>query len=216
MNTPAPLTPLSGDVGTPPPVPQPAPIATPPSPAAQKAQARTDMELRRERLAGELAQLQWDLGGLTYEMAIRDHFRLDVLTHQAGLLQEIDAELAETERLLALDESSAAGSCPVCSAMFARGSSFCWRCGTQLMTQTAPAVAPAPTSPGPAPFDPAHPVFTEQPTTAQPVVDPHEPATQAFTPVQEHVPAAEPPVLSSGDPLATAADPAPTGDQPPE
>ena len=34
---------------------------------------------RRDELAERLAELQWDLGGLAYEMAIRDHFRLDVL-----------------------------------------------------------------------------------------------------------------------------------------
>ena len=34
---------------------------------------------RREELAAQVAELQFDLGGLAYEMAIRDHFRLDVL-----------------------------------------------------------------------------------------------------------------------------------------
>jgi hypothetical protein len=34
-------------------------------------------------------------------MAIRDHFRLDVLVRRAAKLQERDAELAEVERLLA-------------------------------------------------------------------------------------------------------------------
>jgi phosphatidylinositol-3-phosphatase len=56
---------------------------------------------RRERLAGEVAELHWDLGGLAYEMAIRDYFRPDVLVGRAALLQERDAELAEVERKLA-------------------------------------------------------------------------------------------------------------------
>ena len=34
-------------------------------------------------------------------MAIRDHFRLDVLIPRAAALQERDAELGEVERLLA-------------------------------------------------------------------------------------------------------------------
>ena len=60
-------------------------------------------ELRRRRdvLAQEVTELHWDLGGLTYEMAIRDHFRLDVLVRRAAKLQERDAELTEVERLLA-------------------------------------------------------------------------------------------------------------------
>ena len=100
MSAHAPLTPLSGDIGTPPPA-----ETLPPPATAPPAQDRNDLELRRERLARDLAQLQWDLGGLTYEMAIRDHFRLDVLIRQAGMLQDVDAELAETERLIALDEA---------------------------------------------------------------------------------------------------------------
>jgi hypothetical protein len=64
---------------------------------------------RRERLAGEVAELHWDLGGLAYEMAIRDYFRPKVLVARASLLQERDAELAEVERELAgAAEASAA------------------------------------------------------------------------------------------------------------
>ena len=36
------------------------------------------------RWPSEVAELTWDLGGLTYEMAIRDHFRLDVLIRRAA------------------------------------------------------------------------------------------------------------------------------------
>jgi hypothetical protein len=63
---------------------------------------------RRERLAGEVAELHWDLGGLAYEMAIRDHFRPDVLVGRAALLQERDAELAEVERKLAAHDAALA------------------------------------------------------------------------------------------------------------
>ncbi len=88
---------------------------------------------RRDRLAEQLTELQWDLGGLAYEMAIRDHFRLDVLTRQAAKLQKVDAELAEVERMLRLDQAGAAGACGQCGALYARGSVFCWQCGNDLM-----------------------------------------------------------------------------------
>ncbi|HSY38587.1 MAG TPA: zinc ribbon domain-containing protein [Polyangia bacterium] len=95
---------------------------------------------RRERLAGEVAELHWDLGGLAYEMAVRDHFRLDVLVRRAAVLQERDAELAEVERLLHMEASGTAGSCPQCAAPHSRGAVFCWQCGTMLM-ERLPSVA---------------------------------------------------------------------------
>ena len=60
-------------------------------------------ELRRRRLelAERVAALTWDLGGLAYEMAVRDHYRLDVLARKAAELQEVDAQLGEVQRLLA-------------------------------------------------------------------------------------------------------------------
>jgi phosphatidylinositol-3-phosphatase len=61
---------------------------------------RIELERRREELAGRVAELHWDLGGLAYEMAIRDHFRNDVLLRRAAELQELDTELAEVERRL--------------------------------------------------------------------------------------------------------------------
>jgi hypothetical protein len=59
---------------------------------------RAELERRREQLAAQVAELHWDLGGLAYEMAIRDHFRNDVLLSRAAQLQELDTELAEVER----------------------------------------------------------------------------------------------------------------------
>jgi hypothetical protein len=94
--------------------------------------AREELERRRERVARELAEEQWDLGGLTYEMAIRDHFRLDVLTRKAARLQELDAQLAAIERLLKMESVGAAGACRACGALHARGASFCWQCGAGL------------------------------------------------------------------------------------
>jgi hypothetical protein len=104
-----------------------------------------DSELRRRRdaLAEQVAELHWDLGGLTYEMAIRDHFRLDVLVRRAAILQERDAELAELERLLALEQSASVGGCGNCGAPHSRGAAFCWQCGAALMERIPSSAAPA-------------------------------------------------------------------------
>src|SRR5262245_59535267 len=102
-----------------------------------------DLQRRRDRLAKELVDLQWDLGGLAYEMAIRDHFRLDVLTRQAAKLQQVEAELSEVERMLKLDQVGAAGACGSCGALYAQGSAFCWQCGKDLMQRPAAGAAPA-------------------------------------------------------------------------
>lgn len=90
------------------------------------------MRDNRDALARRVAEAQWDLGGLVYEMASRDHFRLDVLTARAADLQELDAELATVERAVALDEGGAAGACAICDALFVRGAVFCSQCGSPL------------------------------------------------------------------------------------
>jgi hypothetical protein len=63
----------------------------------------SELRRRRDQLAERVAELHWNLGGLTYEMAIRDHFRLDVLVRRAAMLQECEIELAEIDRVLSLD-----------------------------------------------------------------------------------------------------------------
>jgi hypothetical protein len=120
-------------------VASPLPLPTGPKPAepARPAVPPSDLERRRDRLVRELIDLQWDLGGLAYEMARRDHYRLDVLTRKAAKLQQIDAELAEVERMLKLDEAGADGACGSCGALYARGSVFCWQCGKDLMAHGA-------------------------------------------------------------------------------
>ncbi len=90
----------------------PAPGAEPPAPTA----GADDLARRRNVLARRFAELQWDLGGMAYEMASRDHFRLDVLTRHAAELQAVDAELAGVERMLRLEDAGAAGTCPNCNA----------------------------------------------------------------------------------------------------
>lgn len=62
--------------------------------------SRAELHSRRDQLASQVQRLRCDLGGLTYEMAIRDHFRLDVLLRRAAILQERAEQLAEVERLL--------------------------------------------------------------------------------------------------------------------
>jgi hypothetical protein len=101
-----------------------------------------DLLERRAALAEELAELQWDLGGLTYEMAIRDHFRMDVLVQAAARLQRVDAELGEVERLLRLEQAGAAGRCRTCSALHSRGAVYCWQCGAELLRRSRPKAAP--------------------------------------------------------------------------
>ncbi len=117
------------------------PPAAPASPAqGPEGEGVSELRRRRDALAEEVTELHWDLGGLVYEMAIRDHFRLDVLVRRAAVLQERDAELAELERLLRLEESGSAGSCPHCGAPHSRGALFCWQCGATLM-ERAPSTA---------------------------------------------------------------------------
>lgn len=103
----------------------------PPTPAAPS--ARMELRRRRDALAEQVAEMHWDLGGLAYEMAIRDHFRLDVLVRRAAMLQERDAELAEVERLLKMEDGGVAGHCRNCSAPHSRGAVYCWQCGTRLL-----------------------------------------------------------------------------------
>jgi hypothetical protein len=106
-------------------------------------------ELRRRRyeLAERVAALTWDLGGLTYEMAIRDHYRLEVLARRAAELQQADAELSEVQRLLSSAEAGEHGQCRSCGAVHSRGAAFCWHCGTPLLQEARPGVLPL--QPGP-------------------------------------------------------------------
>jgi hypothetical protein len=88
-----------------------------------------DLLARRERLAERLTAIQLELGGLFYEMAIRDHVQMDVLLGRAAELQRVDGELAHVDSLLESGRGGAAGACPSCQAPYARGAAFCWQCG---------------------------------------------------------------------------------------
>jgi hypothetical protein len=118
-----------------------------PSPAVSSGSAA---ELRRERvrLAERVAALTWDLGGLAYEMAIRDHYRLDVLARRAAELQQADAQLGEVERLLSAAEDGVGGNCRSCGAVHSRGAAYCWRCGSPLLLEGRPSVLGEPAREG--------------------------------------------------------------------
>src|ERR1700761_7828295 len=129
----------------------PPPASPPPAPGAAAAPAPplnsktrlgaehvVDLRRRRDQLEARVAELQWDLGGLVYEMAVRDRIRVDVIVQRAALLQDADAELGEVERILRLEETGTAGICGHCGAPHSTGASFCWQCGQPLLTQIAP------------------------------------------------------------------------------
>ncbi|MGZ4294350.1 MAG: hypothetical protein ACXVRM_08935 [Solirubrobacteraceae bacterium] len=97
-----------------------------------------DLKRRRDQLNARVAELQWDLGGLVYEMAIRNRIRVEVLVQRAAVLQEADAELGEVERILRLEETGMAGACANCGAPHSAGASFCWQCGQPLLAQVTP------------------------------------------------------------------------------
>lgn len=92
-----------------------------------------DLRRRRDELNARVAELQWDLGGLVYEMAIRDRIRVDVLVRRAAELQDADSQLNEVERILRLEESSTAGDCVSCGAPHSTGAAYCWQCGQPLL-----------------------------------------------------------------------------------
>lgn len=135
--------------GAPPPGARPVPLPArgtvraggpPPSQALGSTQGEefiVDLKRRREQLVARVAELQWDLGGLTYEMAIRNSIRVEVLVKRAAELQDADAELNEVERILRMEESATAGSCPSCGAPHSSGATFCWQCGKPLLEQVS-------------------------------------------------------------------------------
>lgn len=87
---------------------------------------------QRDRSTERFAVAQSELGGLFYEMAIRDHVRMDVLMPKAAALQRLDAELAQIERLLEEGRTGIGGNCPSCGAIYARGAAFCAQCAQPL------------------------------------------------------------------------------------
>jgi hypothetical protein len=103
------------------------------APGASSAPEPIDLVQRRDALTARFAELQCDLGGLVYEMAIRNHVRVDVLVRRAALLQDVEAELSEVERLLQVEETGTAGLCGSCGAPHSSGAVYCWQCGQPLL-----------------------------------------------------------------------------------
>ncbi len=115
-------------------------VLVPAAGLAASSGSMADLRRRRHELAERVAALTWNLGGLTYEMAIRDHYRLDVLARKAAELQEADAQLSELQRLLATTEAGIHGQCRSCGAVHSRGAAYCWHCGAPLKEEHRPAV----------------------------------------------------------------------------
>jgi hypothetical protein len=121
--------------------------------------ATIDLKRRRDQLNARVAEMQWDLGGLVYEMAIRDRIKVDVIVRRAAELQNVDAELGEVERILRLEETSTAGQCASCGAPHSSGAAYCWQCGQPLLQEvhSDTIVAPPGGLPAAEPFQPADP-----------------------------------------------------------
>jgi hypothetical protein len=109
---------------------------SPPSPAIGQ-ELLVDLERRRDQLIARVAELQWDLGGLVYEMAIRNQIKVEVLVKRAVALQDADAELSEVERIVRTEETGTAGTCSSCSAPHSSGATYCWQCGQPLLAQVS-------------------------------------------------------------------------------
>jgi hypothetical protein len=86
----------------------------------------------RDRLLEKFTVMQADLGGAFYEMAIRDHVKMDVLTRKAAELQRLDVELGELEEKIEALGPQSSGACSQCGAEFDPGAKFCSNCGAEL------------------------------------------------------------------------------------
>ena len=109
----------------------------PGAPATDAKPPAADPELgaARERLTERFALMQSELGGLFYEMAIRDHVQMDVLIEKAAALQRVDAELAQIEHLAKRGRRPPlAGIARTVGRVHARGAAFCCT-ARHLLTQ---------------------------------------------------------------------------------
>ena len=111
-----------------------------PAPALNSAYGEefiVDLQKRREQLVARVAELQWDLGGLVYEMIVRNSIDVDVIVKRAVPLQDADAELGEVERILRMEQTGTAGVCAGCGAPHSTGATYCWQCGKPLLAQVS-------------------------------------------------------------------------------
>lgn len=106
-----------------------------PAPAPPESGPSEELLAQRERLTERFALMQSELGGLFYEMAIRDHVKLDVLIEKAAALQRVDIELAQVGYLITEGDRAVGGHCPSCGLAHARGAAFCSQCAAPLGAQ---------------------------------------------------------------------------------
>jgi predicted amidophosphoribosyltransferase len=66
-------------------------------------------------------------------IAQRDRL-LEKFTIMQAELQRVDAELLAAERLLELERSDAAGTCPNCGSPYGHAVRFCAQCGQSLVS----------------------------------------------------------------------------------
>jgi hypothetical protein len=97
-----------------------------------KPEPNRELIAERDRLLEKFTVMQADLGGAFYEMAIRDHVKMDVLTRKAAELQRLDIELGEVEEALELERSDSTGACANCGTEYQPGARFCSNCGEEL------------------------------------------------------------------------------------
>ena len=110
-------------------------VKSDPGKEATKPEESAELLAQRDRLLEKFTVMQADLGGAFYEMAIRDHVRLDVLTRKAAELQRVDAELLAVERVLQLERAELPGSAPAaapptvtrCASAPSAGTRWCRR-----------------------------------------------------------------------------------------
>ena len=64
-----------------------------------------------------------------------------MIVRRAAALQEVDAELAEVERILRTEQTGTAGACAPCGAPHSTGAVYCWQCGQPLLQQSGDTIA---------------------------------------------------------------------------
>ena len=82
-------------------------------------QASDNHELvaERDRLTERFVLMQSELGGLFYEMAIRDHLQLDLLVERAAAMQRVEDELRRVELQLGKRKPITASLSALCGVM---------------------------------------------------------------------------------------------------
>jgi hypothetical protein len=59
-----------------------------------------ELVAERDRLIERFVLMQSELGGLFYEMAIRDHLQLDLLVERAAAMQRVEGEIKRVDQQL--------------------------------------------------------------------------------------------------------------------